>query len=1326
MNIPIRFGGDVYLIVVTDSNGQVDEYPNDTNNNRAFQFHVVPQPFADLVTGNVIVPTQVVAGAEVTVDFTVTNRGSGPTNTDTWHDTVWLTRDKTRPGPSDGGILLATIAHTGALKVGDSYETTLKVDIPGNLPSGIYFITPWTDSYGVVLQNELASNVNPDDPHEIYNDNYKARQVILIGVDNPILLPDLVPSAVAAPATALAGEPYTVSWTVTNSGADTGNTSWKDEVWLSDHPTLNAPGAVQWQLEAFNQTGGLAAGQSASFTHTYQLAPNVFGKYLIVGVNDDPLFPIIPESRFDNNVAATSTDVVTNPSDLQVTAIKVPAQNFSGEPTTIQYTVTNTGGDLWSASQYWTDSIFISSNPKFVAPGQPGAATYLGYIVHSNQTGLLAGASYTESVSVTLPRGINGDYFIYVVTDSIVTDSFKGGPKGENNTGDENAASYRFYTTSAYEQFANTNNVSRADIPVTYREPDLQVSALTLPPDIPSSGDAISISWTVANLGTRQTRENFWTDRVFLSRDASLDQADLQLGAFNHQGQLSIGQSYQVTKQLNLPESIQGNFYIIVESDSPFFPNPQIFSDVTPYPSPGVTVGAGAVPEFQDEGNNATVKPLSIVLRTPPDLQVSQISAPEHATVGQPLSFSFTVTNAGGTTPAFQSNWTDSLYLSRDQYLDPTSDRFLGSFDHTGGLAAGESDTITGSITLPTALIGPYYLIAVTNPLSLSGKNAVFEAKPLNNATASAQPVLLDLPPPADVVVDSINSPQSAKIGDTIGVSWIGRNQSDNPAAGTWTDSVYLSSDPVWSIDDTLLGRTSFTGTLTKNQTYTSSLSALVPPTKLGQYYLIVRSDIYNQVNEGPANGEGERNNFAVAANALSLDVDEIHLGVPYQTTLSTGQTRLLRVTVPLGQTLQVSLTSNVQNASNELFLRYGDVPSGFQYDAIYKNALQANQTAVIPTTKPGEYYILIRGDQEPASNTPVTLTTQLVPLAITDIQRDQGGDSRWVTLTISGAQFNANAIVKLVRPGIAEYEPVNYTVFDSTRITASFDFTGAPHGLYDVEVINPDGNVAIEPYRYLIEQALAPDVTIGLGGPRVILAGDVGTYSVSFQSLTNVDTPYVAFTYGIPEMGTNEKIYNLPYVALATNLGGQPDISNGSNIPWASLKSDPNVTGEILAPGYLFNVPAGGFTAVTLNVSTYPGLQQLHDRAWDDFKTAVYAAVPSLQGELDAGPQALDTIYPGLYDLYLEEAAVPDGERYVYIPFRFNIVASETPMTRDEFIAQQKAQAETLRTRVIADNSANPALLNLAADADTWQQGYLAALEQSGLLLPVDQGPAN
>ncbi len=95
--------------------------------------------------------------------------------------------------------------------------------------------------------------------------------------------------------------------------------------------------------------------------------------------------------------------------------------------------------------------------------------------------------------------------------------------------------------------------------------------------------------------------------------------------------------------------------------------------------------------------------------------------------------------------------------------------------------------------------------------------------------------------------------------------------------------------------------------------------------------------------------------------------------------------------------------------------------------------------------------------------------------------------------------------------------------MIDATKIIATFDFTGAPHGLYDLEVINPTARLPTIPYRFLVERAIEPDVTIGVGGPRVILAGDVGTYSVALQSLSNLDTPYVFFQVGIPEMGLNE-----------------------------------------------------------------------------------------------------------------------------------------------------------------------------------------------------------
>ena len=105
------------------------------------------------------------------------------------------------------------------------------------------------------------------------------------------------------------------------------------------------------------------------------------------------------------------------------------------------------------------------------------------------------------------------------------------------------------------------------------------------------------------------------------------------------------------------------------------------------------------------------------------------------------------------------------------------------------------------------------------------------------------------------------------------------------------------------------------------------------------------------------------------------------------------------------------------------------------------------------------------------------------LPLAIIDVKTDRGGASKFVTTTITGAQFSDQATVKLIRPGIAEFAPVDWRVVDSRTIIATFDLTDAPHGLYDVIVTNPSGAAATSPYRFLIERSIQGDVTIGIGG---------------------------------------------------------------------------------------------------------------------------------------------------------------------------------------------------------------------------------------------------
>ncbi len=513
------------------------------------------------------------------------------------------------------------------------------------------------------------------------------------------------------------------------------------------------------------------------------------------------------------------------------------------------------------------------------------------------------------------------------------------------------------------------------------------------------------------------------------------------------------------------------------------------------------------------------------------------------------------------------------------------------------------------------------------------------------------------------------------------------------------------------------------TRTLTKDQGYAATLETRLPPLKEGSYRFIVRTDIKNEVYEA----EGEANNTIASANALYLSVEEIPLGVARELTLAPGETRLFKVAAPLGNTMRVTLDDSDATATNELFLRWNDVPTGTAFDAVYDGPLQADQVATIPSTKPGDYYVLVRGVTRPDPAAKLTLTARLVPLEITSVVKDQGGDGRWVTVTINGADFSDDATVKLSRPGVAEFAPTRMQVIDATKIIAIFDLTAAPLGLYDVIVTNPDGAKAIEPYRYLVERAVEQEVTVGLGGPRVVPVGQAGTYAVTLQSLTNIDTPYVRYTFGIPYIGTNPKAYDIPYVEFSSNLTGTPDGTPDPAVPWASLRSDVNTSGYNLAPGYAFDLGAGGYTALTFTAQTYPIIRALEDRNFELVREFLYEQHPTWRAGrlLDAGFAPLQTLAPEIYKIFADpsEPVIKEGMP-VFMPFQFNIVAAATPMTRAEFVAEQTREADRIRAKVLADPAAPGALMVIAGDREAWIAGWLAALEEAGLLRPEDQAP--
>src|SRR5262249_53079180 len=174
-------------------------------------------------------------------------------------------------------------------------------------------------------------------------------------------------------------------------------------------------------------------------------------------------------------------------------------------------------------------------------------------IPHFNSPALDAGASYPGQLTATVPRGISGKYYIYVVADS-------------------------FGNVYQVGQRDFRQHLGSTSLDVNYAEPAFQISNVSAPASV-QAGEHIQVGWTVTNVGSRATREFFWPDRVFLSRDPSLglytDNRNTPevvcLGSTFHGQPLGIdpsNNSYDTQLDVSIPDGLQGDFYIVVFTDA--------------------------------------------------------------------------------------------------------------------------------------------------------------------------------------------------------------------------------------------------------------------------------------------------------------------------------------------------------------------------------------------------------------------------------------------------------------------------------------------------------------------------------------------------------------------------------------------------------------------------------------------------------------------------------------------------------------------------------------------------------------------------------------
>ncbi|MEQ1563438.1 MAG: CARDB domain-containing protein, partial [Nitrospiraceae bacterium] len=244
---------------------------------------------------------------------------------------------------------------------------------------------------------------------------------------------------------------------------------------------------------------------------------------------------------------------------------------------------------------------------------------------------------------------------------------------------------------------------------------------------------------------------------------------------------------------------------------------------------------------IQVEGDIRNLAPIFYDFNIVPDvdLTVDSITAPSTAQAGgAAMSISWVVRNLGGS-QATQS-WTDKVWLSTDQFLNPGDVELLSQGSSVSSLQSGATTSSDGLISIPlnpTINPGAYYLLVQTD--ALGGQP---ESNDANNVLA--HPITVSLPPLPNLVVSNIEVVTSpVQSGNPVTVRWTISNTGDGVVAGTWSDEILLSTDDSLGGDQSF-GRFAFTDTIAPGSSITRQANINLPIDLLGSRRVVVKTDV--------------------------------------------------------------------------------------------------------------------------------------------------------------------------------------------------------------------------------------------------------------------------------------------------------------------------------------------------------------------------------------------------------------------------------------------------------------------------------------------------
>ena len=469
-----------YIILQVNSRNHIRENARLNNNLRVINIPLLPPPSPDLsvilVNYTYFPPTRI-----LTVRWEVQNEGNSMTSAMSWRDQVFISVVPT--------FSLASSFVVGHRDQGRSMHANQVYTERGSFfvssgLSGRFYVYVYTDSSNSVRETDGE-------------DNNVLRSVNFVSIaQQPSVTLNISIDFNSLPSDYLTGLNFRIQYTVLNFGqVAVGTSSWLDRIYLSGiaNPSRSYLLNDAFPLAQILNTMALNQGESYSVGINVTLPPNVLGRQYLAILLDS-------NNGLDARIEGTSGVVITIEQgplpDLIVNIISMDLNITSGQPASIEYSISNTGEA--SANGLWYEALILSTDAE-IDPFDPRLIT-----VRNPPIGTLGvNESYNQNVEVFIPYDLPTlFYYMFIIVD---TRDDIGEELNENNMG-----SFVLFITETVST-------------------DIVITSVEVSPTDLTYGETLTFRYTLRNNGSQQAT-GYKCDSIYMSYDESWDISDFEIG----------------------------------------------------------------------------------------------------------------------------------------------------------------------------------------------------------------------------------------------------------------------------------------------------------------------------------------------------------------------------------------------------------------------------------------------------------------------------------------------------------------------------------------------------------------------------------------------------------------------------------------------------------------------------------------------------------------------------------------------------------------------------------------------------------------------------